>query len=195
MITIFMKHAKNFVSSEYVRPLFRCVNFDGEYCTATNTYIAVTIPFKSEKKLVNYFTGMELKDEKFPDTKNAMIKEKDIKYTAIISTFELPKMINSLKVISKMKKGFYNYFLFTKNGIEFNDNLQQHYSAKFEIQGEFLEGATYRTKYLIDILNFFNDMPKPIEVKFEFTDNTHNTVQISANGCIGLISSMRRYKE
>lgn len=198
MLTVFIKHAKNFISKDPSRPLFNCIMFDGEYAVATNTHICVAVPFKSEKRNINYNSGLYIEGNT-PDYKNCI--PKNIKYTAKIKKLDLPIFIKSLKIVKSMyKTNICDAIEFTKCGITVHPNIDydSSYTANFtNIEGQFLPGMLISNKYLLDTLEFFNDLTylTAKEIVFNFAGDC-DPIKISIeNGAFALITPIRKVNQ
>ncbi|MDQ0202504.1 hypothetical protein [Pectinatus haikarae] len=198
MLTVFMKHAKNFVSKDLSRPIFNSIMFDGEYAIATNTHICVAVPFKSEKRIINYKTGIDIEGE-IPDYKSCIPTK--IEYTARINKIDLPTFIKPLKIIKAMYQTWqHDVIEFTAHGITAHPKIDYDgvYTACFDnIEGQFSAGMSLSSKYLLDILSFFNDLEDAAvqKVVLEFAGN-NKPLKISAKcGAFALITPLRKIKE
>ena len=99
MITVFMQHAKNFVSKDESRPIFCSVMFNGENAIATNSHQMVVVPFKSEVKMLNYKTG-EVVTGYMPKYKQIISAENPERI--VISRIGMLQWIKSLEIGKKV---------------------------------------------------------------------------------------------
>lgn len=193
MITVFMRHAKNFVSKDMARPVFRGIIFDGEHAIATDTHICVGVPFKSEKQIVNYRYGYKIEGTP-PDIYKVI--PTNIKCTATIDKTNLPFIIKALKTIKAMYKGYENNDIidFAKSSIK--ARIKNDYSSSYEADfSEYLDGQfnplmSCKNHYLLDVLSFFNDLSAKDAQKiiFSFPIESNLPVKIIAGEASALIA-------
>ena len=113
MLTVFMKHAKNFISKDQSRPLFQTIMFTGTHAMATNTYICAVIPFNSDKQNIDYKTGEIIPGE--PPSWRKVIPKKFVG-SMTVSHDDVPVWVNVFKTALKVSgKSDYNIFSFKDN--------------------------------------------------------------------------------
>lgn len=195
MLTVFMKHAKNFVSKDSSRPLFTGVMFNGEYAIATDARICVAVPFKSEKRIINYKTGKDIEGD-IPDIKK--LRPTNIKCSAVIDRRYLQMFIDALKImLSVNKHSTICAATFTEDGIKTHNCDLGDYIFKFyevALAGKVSAGISFNCKYLLDALSFFKDTDCE-QIQMRFPKDPLRPFEVESNGAFAVISLLRMAKE
>ena len=184
MITVFMKHAKNFISKDNARPLFQTIMFTGTHAMATNTQICAVIPFNSDRQNIDYRTGKIIEGES-PNWQK-YIPDECIGHIRIDHEI-VARWADEFKIALKVSdKSAYNIFSFKDNVIKTNF-FEHEFTCTLPIvskRGEI--DSNFSIEYFLKTMEFFKDLQAD-KVTIDFYGKLKPAV-VKGNGAIVIIS-------